>query len=65
MTKQKVEPVATDFKGVQAMFSCGRTTAEKIAKESGAEFRIGRKRMFSINTSRRLSMDGMLSCTDR
>ncbi len=49
MTKQKVEPVATDFKGVQAMFSCGRTTAEKIAKESGAEFRIGRKRMFSIS----------------
>ena len=49
MTKQKVEPVATDFKGVQAMFSCGRTTAEKIAKESGAEFRIGRKRMYSIS----------------
>ena len=49
MTVQKVEPVATDFKGVQAMFSCGRTTAEKIAKESGAEFRIGRKRMFSIS----------------
>lgn len=49
MTVQKVEPVATDFKGVQAMFSCGRTTAEKIAKESGAEFRIGRKRMYSIS----------------
>lgn len=49
MTMQKVEPVATDFKGVQTMFSCGRTTAEKIAKESGAEFRIGRKRMYSIS----------------
>ena len=49
MTAQKVEPVATDFKGVQAMFSCGRTTAEKIAKESGAEFRVGRKRMYSIS----------------
>lgn len=41
-------PLAVDFKGVMQMFSCGRATAEVLARESGAEYRIGKKRFFIV-----------------
>lgn len=41
-------PLVVDFKGVQRLFSCGRATAEVLARESGAGFRIGRKRYYIV-----------------
>ncbi len=41
-------PLAVDFKGVMQMFSCGRATAEVLARESGAEYRIGKKRYYIV-----------------
>ena len=41
-------PLAVDFKGVMQMFSCGRATAEVLARESGAEYKIGRKRYYIV-----------------
>lgn len=41
-------PLVVDFKGVMQLFSCGRSTAEVYAKESGAEYRIGKKRYYIV-----------------
>lgn len=42
-------PLVVDFKGVMQLFSCGRSTAEYYAKESGAEFHIGVKRYYIVS----------------
>jgi hypothetical protein len=42
-------PLAIDFKGIMQMFSCGRATAEVLARESGAEYRIGAKRFYIVS----------------
>lgn len=45
----KNTPVVTDFKGIMSMFTCGRATAEYYAKESGAEYRVGKKRYYVVS----------------
>ena len=42
-------PLVVDFKGVMQMFSCGRATAEVYARESGAEYRIGKKMYYIVS----------------
>lgn len=42
-------PLVVDFKGVMQLFSCGRSTAEYYAKESGAEYRVGKKRYYIVS----------------
>lgn len=41
-------PLVVDFRGVMQLFSCGRATAEFYAKESGAEYRVGKKRFYIV-----------------
>lgn len=41
-------PLVCDFRGVMQLFSCGRSTAEFYARESGAEFRVGKKRYYIV-----------------
>ena len=45
----KITPYVVDFKGLMALFGCGRGTAEIYARESGAEFRIGGKRYYLVS----------------
>ena len=40
--------VSTNLKGLMFMLGCGRTTAEKIAKESGAVRKIGKRTLYLI-----------------
>lgn len=42
-------PIATDFKGIMNLFTCGRATAEYLARESGAEYWIGAKRYYIVS----------------
>ena len=42
-------PIVVDFRGVMQLFSCGRVTAEYYARESGAEYRVGKKRYFIVS----------------
>lgn len=43
------KPITVDFKGLMRLFSCGRSTAEYLARESGAEFRVGAKRFYIVS----------------
>ena len=40
--------LSTNLKGLMFMLGCGRTTAEKIAKESGAVRKIGKRTLYLI-----------------
>lgn len=50
--KEHSARMAVDLPELQAMLSCGRTTAVKIAKESGAGFKIGARRLYSVDRIR-------------
>lgn len=45
--------MATDLPGLRAMLTCGRTTAERIAKAAGAEIKIGGRRLYNVEKVRR------------
>ena len=40
--------IAADIETLAAMLDCGRDTARKIGRESGAEIRINRRVLFNI-----------------
>lgn len=40
------EPILLDVQGLQNALQCGRPTAIKIAREAGAEVRVGRKYLY-------------------
>lgn len=48
----EVEKLAVDLPRLMNMLSCGRATAEKIGKDSGASYRIGRKRFYNVRKIR-------------
>lgn len=47
-----VNNIAVDIRQLQEMLSCGRTAAERIARDSGAGFNIGRRRLYSVQRIR-------------
>lgn len=40
--------IAADIETLAAMLGCGRDTARKIGRESGAEIRVNRRVLFNI-----------------
>ena len=45
----QVEKRAVDIVELQSMLTCGRGTAERIAKESNAKFKVGRRALYSVD----------------
>lgn len=47
-TTESTRQITTDITGLQEMLRTGRSTAEKIAQESGAVLRVGRRKMYFV-----------------
>ena len=50
--RTQTEKIAVDRQELQEMLSCGKTAALRIAKESGAGFNIGRRRLYNVERIR-------------
>ena len=48
-TQTETKKIAVDLPGLMAMLSVGRGTAERIANEAGASFKIGKRRMYLVD----------------
>ena len=47
-TSETINPVAVDIEGLQKLLSVGYRSALQTAAAAGAEFRIGKRRLFSV-----------------
>lgn len=48
MRTENAEKILVDTKNLQAMLSCGRVTAERIAESAGASIKIGKRRLYNV-----------------
>lgn len=46
---EQSNPLLVDIEGIQSMCACGRTTAERIAKESKSKWKVGRRALYSVD----------------
>lgn len=46
---ETTEKMAVDLKGLQAMLSLGRTSAEKVGDAAGATFKVGKRKLYKVD----------------
>ena len=48
VSMEKANCILVDLKGLMAMLSCGRIAAERIANDSAAIIRVGRRKLYNV-----------------